>query len=276
MAVDEYILNAIKTGVQESLSQVKPDRTYIGNVTQVLGDKEFVVNYGDNDRKIKTKHTLQLTIGDIVHVTVPRDNIKNVYLLEDIVYGNSSVSSCVSSVDGKTGNVILTNSYASKSSEHTHSNKDILDAITSEIIQHWNEAYTHSTSTHAPSDAEKNVIVGIQKNGTDITVSTDRKVNIIVPKNTSDLTNDSNFISDSNYVHTDNNYTSDEKVKLNSLDSDDYGSLLSYTDSTLSLLNKNGDVLKSVTISEGNSSGIETVIGEEPTTKTVNMIWIED
>ena len=74
MAVDEYILNAIKTGVQESLSQVKPDRTYIGNVTQVLGDKEFVINYGDNDRKIRTKHTLPFKIGDIVHVTVPRDN----------------------------------------------------------------------------------------------------------------------------------------------------------------------------------------------------------
>lgn len=35
-----------------------------------------------------------------------------------------------------------------------------------------------------------------------------------VPTNTSDLTNDSNFVSDANYVHTDNNFTSAEKTKL--------------------------------------------------------------
>lgn len=35
-----------------------------------------------------------------------------------------------------------------------------------------------------------------------------------VPTNTSDLTNDSNFVSDSSYVHTDNNYTTTEKNKL--------------------------------------------------------------
>ena len=34
------------------------------------------------------------------------------------------------------------------------------------------------------------------------------------PANTSDLTNDSNFVADSSYVHTDNNYTTTEKNKL--------------------------------------------------------------
>lgn len=44
-------------------------------------------------------------------------------------------------------------------------------------------------------NAEKNVIVGIQKNGTDISVNTStRKVNITVPTKTSELTNDSSFI----------------------------------------------------------------------------------
>lgn len=44
-------------------------------------------------------------------------------------------------------------------------------------------------------NAERNVIVGIQKNGTDISVNTStRKVNIIVPTKTSELTNDSSFI----------------------------------------------------------------------------------
>ena len=38
-----------------------------------------------------------------------------------------------------------------------------------------------------------------------------------LPTKTSDLTNDSNFISDSAYIHTDNNYTTIEKNKLNGI-----------------------------------------------------------
>ena len=38
-----------------------------------------------------------------------------------------------------------------------------------------------------------------------------------IPTATSDLTNDSNFVSDSDYVHTDNNFTTEEKTKLNGI-----------------------------------------------------------
>lgn len=58
-------------------------------------------------------------------------------------------------------------------------------------------AYDHSQATHAPSNAEKNIIVGVQKNGTDLTVDSNRKVNIIVPTKTSELSNDSGFITTS-------------------------------------------------------------------------------
>lgn len=40
---------------------------------------------------------------------------------------------------------------------------------------------------------------------------------IDIPKKTSDLENDSNFVSDNQYVHTDNNFTSEEKTKLEGL-----------------------------------------------------------
>lgn len=39
-----------------------------------------------------------------------------------------------------------------------------------------------------------------------------------LPTKTSDLTNDSNFVSDGNYVHTDNNFTTPEKQKLDTLE----------------------------------------------------------
>ena len=43
------------------------------------------------------------------------------------------------------------------------------------------------------------------------------KIKSIIPKKTSDLTNDSNFPVDANYHHTDNNYTTAEKNKLASI-----------------------------------------------------------
>lgn len=74
--------------------------------------------------------------------------------------------------------------------------------LTAALKSNYDAAYTHSTSTHAPSNAEKNIIVGIQKNGTDVSVnSSTRKVNIIVPTKTSDITNDSGFATET-YVDT--------------------------------------------------------------------------
>lgn len=67
--------------------------------------------------------------------------------------------------------------------------------LTTTLKSHYDTAYTHSQTAHAPSNAERNVIVGIQKNGTDISVNAStRKVNITVPTKTSELTNDSSFI----------------------------------------------------------------------------------
>lgn len=103
---------------------------------------------------------------------------------------------------------------------------------------------------------DKNVIEHVQKNGTELTVA-NKTVNVTVPTRTSELTNDSgfvtsdsiptktsqlandsgyitgddiptktsqltndsDFISDANYVHTDNNFTTQEKDKLNGIES---------------------------------------------------------
>lgn len=47
------------------------------------------------------------------------------------------------------------------------------------------------------------------------------KVKNAIPKNTSQLNNDSNFVVDRNYIHTDNNFTNQEKSKLQSLNNYD-------------------------------------------------------
>lgn len=78
----------------------------------------------------------------------------------------------------------------------SHINDDNIH-ITDEERASWNDAKTHASSKHAPNDAEKNTIVGIQQNGKDLSVdSSTRKVNITTPTKTSELVNDSGFITE--------------------------------------------------------------------------------
>lgn len=72
------------------------------------------------------------------------------------------------------------------------STNDFTDALK----QNYDTAYLYSQSPHAPSDAERNVLIGIQVNGADSPVdSTSRKTNIKVPTKTSDLVNDKGWIT---------------------------------------------------------------------------------
>ena len=73
-------------------------------------------------------------------------------------------------------------------------------------------AYDHSQSAHAPSNAERNAIVGIQKNGTDLTVDANRKVNISVPTKTSEITNDSGYLTSSGIIEKANQLTNTRKI----------------------------------------------------------------
>lgn len=77
-----------------------------------------------------------------------------------------------------------------------------------------NKAIEHSETTHAPADAEKNVIVGIQKNGVDVAVDSNRKSNITVPTKLSELTNDKNFITASDNVATATKLKNARKIAL--------------------------------------------------------------
>lgn len=77
---------------------------------------------------------------------------------------------------------------------------DSVKHITSSERIAWNSAYTHSTSTHAPSNAQANVIEIVKVNGSALTPSS-KAVNVTVPTKVSQLTNDSG------YKTTDNNTT---------------------------------------------------------------------
>lgn len=66
------------------------------------------------------------------------------------------------------------------------SKNDLTDALKS----NYDAAYTYSQEDHAPVDAEKNVIVGVKVNGTDLVVDSDRKVDVTVPTALADLSED--------------------------------------------------------------------------------------
>ncbi len=119
------------------------------------------------------------------------------------------------------------------SKKHIHSNKSVLDGITSALITawnnavehiadsikhitsaertNWNAAKTHADSAHAPSNAERNVIVTVKKNGDTVAPDDSRAINITIPTKTSELTNDSGFKT-----------TDNDTWKANTKDSEGY------------------------------------------------------
>ena len=64
---------------------------------------------------------------------------------------------------------------------------------------------------------EENVIETVKRNTITLPV-TNKTVNVTVPEETSDLINDSDFVSDANYVHTDQNFSTSYKSKLDGIE----------------------------------------------------------
>lgn len=77
--------------------------------------------------------------------------------------------------------------------KHSHSNKSILDAITAsfttQLKANYDAAYKHSTSAHAPSNAQANVIEGVSVNGTKLTPNS-KVVDVTVPTKVREIKNE--------------------------------------------------------------------------------------
>lgn len=58
---------------------------------------------------------------------------------------------------------------------------------TNDFTATYKSAIDNLPSSYAPTNAERNVVVGVQVNGTDVTVDSNRKVNITVPTSASDI-----------------------------------------------------------------------------------------
>ncbi len=83
--------------------------------------------------------------------------------------------------------------------------------LTSTLKSNYDNAYTHSQSAHAPSNAQANVIETVKVNGTALTPSS-KAVNVTIPTKVSQLTNDSGFKTTDNNTWKANSATSEGYV----------------------------------------------------------------
>lgn len=176
-----------------------------GNHTATIRDGED--GEGSGDMMKATYDTNDNGIVDnaekVNNHTVDKDVPSNA-VFTDTVYDDTSIQNDISALEtGKVDKVAgkglssndFTDTYkdnvdSNTSARHSHSNKSVLDNITSTDISNWNNKSNFSGDYN------------------DLTNKP------FIPESTSDLTNDSDFVSDASYVHTDNNFTTAEKEKL--------------------------------------------------------------
>lgn len=95
---------------------------------------------------------------------------------EWVAISANAIPKATDSVDGLLSKEDHANYEDANSKKHTHSNKSVIDGISSTNVSNWNSAKTHADSTHARTDAtkaEKSSTNGnIKINGTETTVYT--------------------------------------------------------------------------------------------------------
>ena len=144
---------------------------------------ELVTYIKSNKSVIDSITTNKINVSDIVDNLTT--NISNKVLSASQGVALKSLIDELELVVGNKADASVLSSHTSNTNVHTNSTERT----------NWNAAKTHADSAHAPSNAEKNILVGIQKNGTDLTVDSNRKVNVTVPTKISELTNDKGYIT---------------------------------------------------------------------------------
>lgn len=176
---------AAKTDIPTKVSALTNDAEYITaaaiptNVSAFENDAKYLVAADIADKLDKT--------GDGSNVTVT--------FTEAAERVNVTTGDTLTTLMGKISKwfsglktVAFTGKYEDLTGLPTISND-----LTDELKAQYDAAYEHSQEDHAPADAEKNVVVGVQVNGTDLTVSADRKVNVVVPTTVAELTDAADY-----------------------------------------------------------------------------------
>ena len=249
LTVDSALSSTSENPVQNKVVKTELDKKASSEtVTSHIGNNTIHIT-ADERKKWNAKSDVKL---DTELSNTSTNAISNKAVTEALG-SKANSSDLTNKVDKVTGKGLSTNDF------------------TNALKSNYDSAYSHSTSSHAPSNAERNVIVGIQKNGTDLTPNTStRKVNITVPTKVSELTNDSKYITEHPTVGTDTDTTSSKSINITTGDSFDV------VDSVTR--DSNGHVtkinVKTVTVSKHDNSGGGVVRSTTAPTDTT-VLWID-
>lgn len=151
----------------------------------------------------------------------------------------------------------------------------VTNDLTDERMANYNAAYAHSQAAHAPSNAERNVIISVKNNGTALAVDSSRAVDISVPTKVSQLTNDSGFLT----THQDISGKADKATTISG-----YGITNAYTktevDSAISTAVANAGHLKRQIVSSlpaidsANADTIYMVLEDSTSTDNKYIEWM--
>ena len=258
----------IKTFVDNYLAGkgiVTPTDSDYNSVSVKINGTNHIWNYYANDGAYKDDglDTVTAFTNSIAGIILGSSNDGQVYAENDgtgSVYGWSALKTRVG--NNETNITSLQNGKVDKVSGKGLSTNDFTDALKTKL-------------DGIATGAEVNTIVGIQKNGTDLTPDANRKVNISVPTKTSDLNNDSDFATNTyvdtelakkqNTLDTQTAYTSKgSATKVPQITTNTLGQVTSITEVTITDNNDNQKV-KAGNVTFGDNDVINFVGGGNTT-----------
>ena len=115
------LLNEISKLVDSKITKYKSDHTFKSTIWKINENGTYSINYKGQLYNVQNASGVPLSLGQVVMVKIPDGILRNMYIesVPNVIMSGSSGSS--SSGDG-----------------HTHTNKSILDTITSALISTWN------------------------------------------------------------------------------------------------------------------------------------------
>ena len=87
----DVLCKQIKYAVNTLIAKANFNREYIGVIEKVITNQKFAVRFNDATYEINTKNKLNLKVHDNVHVVIPNNNIRNRYILEDVIVTGMSL-----------------------------------------------------------------------------------------------------------------------------------------------------------------------------------------
>lgn len=194
-----YIIQAINNIVEPKVSSLKYDKTYRAKVTQQIDTGIYMVQINNIEYRLSYSGTLN--VGDIVKVKAPLNNFSDIYI--EAMPGSGG-SGGTTNYNDLTNKPVLNSNYTNS---QVPNDSEIIKGIIS--LHKISKTGNYGDLNNLP---DLNFIPISQKGKADgvATLGANSKV----PKE--ELPDDT--VYDSNYVHTDENFTSILKSKLDGID----------------------------------------------------------